>query len=161
MWPLISAGSSNILNGVEQALKSEKVSQMAKALDECESILISADRLSIFRGIYAMMSPVSSGACKLFLSSGSSVEAEDYRQLVVERFNNGDITTALKLCCIGHQIAFRRYKININQPISDAQTLKNIFVQMLRIGSYKQERTKFLSICNEWYRVLEFYSEDP
>ena len=36
-----------------------------------------------------MTSPVSRDACILFLSSGSSVEAEVYRQLVVEKINGG------------------------------------------------------------------------
>ena len=76
-------------------------------------------------------------------------------RLVVERINDGDITTALKLCCIGHQIQFCRDMININPPISDAQTLRGTFDQMLKMESYEQERSKFLSICDEWYRVLE------
>ena len=62
-------------------------------------------------GTDMMTSSVSRDACKLFLFSGSSVEAEVHRQLVVERINDGDITTALKLCCIGtsDSIVLSRY----------------------------------------------------
>ena len=91
---------------IEQALKCEKVSQLAKILAEYESESRSAE----VNPSEMMTSSVSRDACKLFLSSGSSVEAEVYRQLVVERINDGDITTALKLCCIGHQIPFCRFK---------------------------------------------------
>ena len=106
-------------------------------------------------GTYMMTSSVSRDAGKLFMSSGSSVEAVVYRQLVVERINDGDITTALKLCCIGHQIPFCREKMNSNQSISDVQTLGDTFDQLLKIESYEQKRSEFLSICDEWYRLLE------
>ena len=103
-----------------------------------------------------MTASVSRDACKLFLSSGGSVEADCYRRIVAERINDGDITTALKLCCIGHQRLFCTDMINIDLPISDAQTLKNsTFDRMLEIESYEQESAEFLSICDEWYRVLE------
>ena len=102
-----------------------------------------------------MTSPVSRNACKLFVSNGSNVEAEVYRQLVVERINDDDITTTLKLCCIGHQIPFCQEQISINRPIANAQTLRDTFDQMLKIESYKQERSKFVSICYEWHEVLE------
>ena len=102
-----------------------------------------------------MTSSVSSDAYKLFLSSGSSVEAEIYRKLVVERINDGDITTALKLCCIGHQMPFYQNKKNRDRPISAAQTLRDTIDQMLKVESYEQEISKFQSICDEWYRVLE------
>ena len=103
-----------------------------------------------------MTASVSRDACKLFLSSGVSVEADGYRQIVAERINDSDITTALKLCCIGHQIPLCRDMIYIVPPISDAQTLKySTFERLMEIESYKQERYKFLSICDEWYRVLE------
>ena len=93
-------------------------------------------------------------AFKLFLTSGISVEADVYRQLIVERINNGDITTALKLCYIGHQIQFCGKKINSRIPsIPDIQNIKDTFKQMLETVSY--ERSKFLLICDEWYRVLE------
>ena len=84
------------------------------------------------------------------------MEAEVYRQLVVERINDGDITTALKLCCIGHQIPFCRNKINSESiNLNMDQTLRDTFDQMLKVESYKQERLNFMSICDEWYRVLE------
>ena len=138
---------------IEQAFKSEKVSQLAKVLAEYDSESRSAGANSSDHGAGMMSPTVSNDACRLFLSSGSSVEAEVHRQLVVERINDGDITTALKLCCIGHQIPFCRD--NRNLPISDAQTLRETFEQMLKLESYEQERSKFLSICDEWYRVLE------
>ena len=43
--------------------------------------------------------------------------------------------------------------INSNLPISDANTLRNTFDQLFKEESY--ERYKFLSICDEWRRVLE------
>ena len=147
--------SSNLFSCIEQALKFEHVSQLANALNECESILRSADKFATYHEIYAMMSPVSRDACTLFLSNGSSMEAEVYRQLVVERINDGDITTALKLCYIGHQVPFCRNNTKINQPISDSQTLRDTFNQKLNMESYEQEMSKFLTICDEWYRFLE------
>ena len=70
--------------------------------------------------------------------------------------NEDDITTALKLCCIGHQIQFGRDMPNyFKQPISDAETLRDTFDQILKMESYEQERSKFMSICDEWIRVLE------
>ena len=57
------------------------------------------------------------------------------------------MTTALKLCCIGHQIPLGRDKIDTdlqiqfsrdnlssNLPISDVQTLRNTFDQMIEDG---------------------------
>ena len=91
-----------------------------------------------------------------FLSSGVSPVAEVYRQLIVERINDGDIITALKLCCICHQILpFYRDTKWSNSPISDSQTHDGTLDRMLKIDSYEQERSKFLTICDEWYRVLE------
>ena len=72
-----------------------------------------------------------------------------------KELNDGDITTALKLCCTGHQITLCQDMKNINQPILDAQTLRGHFDELLKIKSYKQETSKFVSICDEWYRVLE------
>ena len=151
----VELDSSHLSSCIEQALKSENVSQLAKVLTECESRLISAETTSPENGTEVMTSSVLCDACKLFLSSENSAEAKVYRQLVVERINDGDITTALKLCYIGHQISFCRDKMNINLPISDAQTLSNTSEQMLKIESYEQEISKFLSICDEWFRVLE------
>ena len=131
------------------------MSQLTKVLAECESESRSADVNSPDHGTQIMTSPVSRDACISFLSSGSSVEAKVYRQLVVERINDDDITTALKLCCIGHQIPFCQGKISSNRPISNAQTLRDTFEYMLNMESYEQERSTFMSICDEWYRVLD------
>ena len=60
------------------------------------------------------------------------------------------------LCCIGHQIPFCQEKIISNRPISNAQTLIDISCdRMLKAESYKQEKSKFVSICYEWHKVLE------
>ena len=136
---------------IEQALECENVSRLAKVLAEYESESKSVQVVS--PGTEFMTSHVSRDARKLFLSSGSSFESYVYRQLVVERINDGDITTALKLCCIGHQTLFCRYISNL--PISDGQTVRDTFKQMLKTESYEQERSIFLSICDEWYRFLE------
>ena len=56
---------------------------------------------------------------ELLPSNGRSGEAEVYRQLIVERINDDDITTAFKLYCIGHYIPFCREIINGNRPISE------------------------------------------
>ena len=153
----VELDSSHLFSCIEQALKSEneRVSDLAMILLDYESESRSDETSSSDHGTKMTTSPVSRDACKLFLSSGSSVEADVYRQLVVERINDGDITTALKLCCIGHQIPFCRDKINSDLPISDALTLRDTFDHMLQMESYEQERSKFLSICDEWYRVLE------
>ena len=76
------------------------MSQLAKVLAKYESGSRSAEGNSSEQETDVMTSPVSRDACKMFLSGGNSVEAEVYRQLVVERINDGHITTALKLCCI-------------------------------------------------------------
>ena len=146
----VELDSWHLFGCIEQALKSENLSQLAKKylLAKYESKLISGHETEL------MTSLVSSVACQLFLSSESSIETEVYRQLVVERIIDGDITTALKLCCIGHQIPFGRDKININLPISDVQTLRDTFERMLEMESY-EEISKFQSICDEWCRVLE------
>ena len=151
----VELDSSHLSSCIQQALKSENVSQLAKVLAEYESESRSAEVNSPGSDAKLMTSPVSRDACKLFLSSGSSVEAEVYHQLVVERINDGDITTSLKLCCIGHQIPFGQETVNSNQSISDDRTLGYTFDQMLKIESYEQEMSKFQSICEEWYRVLE------
>ena len=136
---------------IDQAMSSKSVSQLAKVLAEYELKSKSAEQNSpeVITG--------SRVACKLFIISGSSVEAEVFRQLVVEKINDGDITTALKLCCIGHQnqILFCREIMKDNFPISDVQTLRAILEQMLTIESNEQEASTLLSICDEWYRVLE------
>ena len=146
--------SSQHFNCIKQASKSENVSRLAKFLAECESESRSAAVNSSERGT-VVKSPVSRDACTLFLSSGSSDEAEVYRQCVVGRINEGDITTALKLCCIGHQIPFCQEQIGSIRPISNAQTLRDTSEYMLNMESYEQERSTFLSICDEWCRVLE------
>ena len=97
-----------------------------------------------------MTSHVSRDACKLFLFIGSSVEAKVYRQLVADKINDGDITTALKICCIGHQIGQGN-----SLPKLDAQTTKYTVEPIAEAQLCKQEVTKFLSVCNEWYNVLE------
>ena len=142
-----------LLSCIDQALQCENVSPLAKVLAEYESESRSADENSPEHGTEMMTSPLSRDACQLFLPTGNSVEAEVYRQLVVERIHDGDVTTALKLGCIGHQIPLVRN--DSNQPISDAQTLIDTFEKLLRIESYEQERSEFLSICDEWYRVLK------
>ena len=147
--------SSHLVSCVERASKSRKVSQLAKVLAECESESRSAEVSSPCHGTEVMTSSVSRDACILFMSSGNSDEAKVHRLLVVDRINDGDITTALKLCCIDHQIQFCRDNLSSNLPISDAQTLRDTFDQRLKIESYEQERSKFLSICDEWYKVLE------
>ena len=98
--------SSHLFSCLELASKSENVNQLAKVLAEYDSKSRSAEKNSSEHGAEMMASSVSRDACKLFLSSGNSSEADVYRQLVVERINDGDITTALKLCCIGHQTVF-------------------------------------------------------
>ena len=140
----VELDSSQHFSCIKQALKSENVSQLAKVLAEYESETRSTQVASPETEF--MTSHVPRDACKSFQSTGSSVEAEVYRQLGVERIIDGDITTALKLCCIGHQIRLCRDMIN---PISDAQTLGDTFEQMLKMESYEQERSKFLSICDE------------
>ena len=148
---------SHIPSCIEQALnsvKSKKVSQLTKVLKTYEKSRSATTIASPEHGTAMMSLAVSRDAYKLYLTSGISVEADVYRQLVADRINNGDITTALKLCCIGHQILFCRKKINSRiPPTSDIQNIKDTFEQMLEIVSY--ERSKFLSICDEWYRVLE------
>ena len=149
----VELDSSHLFSCLELASKSENVNQLAKVLAEYDSQSRSAEKNSSEHGAEMMASSVSRDACKLFLSSGNSFEADVYRQLVVERINDGDITTALKLCCIGHQTVFSRY--NSNLPISDGQTVKDTFDLILKVESYEQERSKFMSICDEWCRVLE------
>ena len=146
---------SHLPSCIESALKSEKVSQLAKVLAEYESESRSAEANSSEHGTVVMTTQVSRDACLLFMSSGSSVEAEFYRKLVVEKINDDDITTAIKLCCIGHQIPFYRDNMNRILQISDAQTLRDTLERMLKMESYEQERSKFLSICDEWHIFLE------
>ena len=98
---------------------------------------------------------MSRDACEVFLFSGRSVEAEDFCQFVVERINDGDITTALQLCCISYQMFLGR---NIRDAISstpDPRTLGDTFERMNKCASYTDEKTKFLSVCDKWYKVLE------
>ena len=141
----VGLDSSLHFSCIEQSLKSENVSPLAKVLEKYES----ESRYKT----EAVTSSVPRDACKLFLFSGSSVEAEVYRRLIVERINDGDITTALKLCCIGHQIPLVRN--DSKQPISDVQPLRYTFDQMLKTESYEQEIYEFLWICDELYKVLE------
>ena len=151
----VGLDSSHLSSCIEQALICVNVSQLANVMAKYESESRSADENSPEHGTELMTSSLSRDAFKLLLFSGSSPEAEIYCRLVVERINDGDISTTLKLCYIGHQILFCRDTININRPISDAQTLRDTFEQMLKIESYEQERSKFLSICNIFFRVLE------
>ena len=133
------------------------MSQLANVLAKYESGSRSAEGNSSKQDTDSTTSQVSRDACKFFQSGGKSVEAEVYRQLVVERINDGYITTALKLCCFGHQIQFCRGKINDILPSSygkSLRTTRDTFEQMLKLESYEQETSKFLSICDEWYRVL-------
>ena len=146
----VELDSTHLFSCIEQALKFDNVGPLAKVLAEYESESRSAEHKT-----EAVTSSVPRDAYKLFLFSGSSVEAEVYRQLVVERINDGDITTTLKLCCIGHQIPFCRETIRSNRPISNDQILRITFEYMLNMESYEQERSTFLSICDELYRVLE------
>ena len=70
----VELDSWHLFSCIEQASESENVSQLAKVLEECESILRSSDKFSTYREIFSMMSPVSRDACKFFLSTRSSVE---------------------------------------------------------------------------------------
>ena len=149
----VELDSSPPISCIKQALRSRKMNQLAKVLAEYESESRSAEVNSSENEAEMMTSSVSRDAFILFLPSGSSVEADVYRQLVGRKINIGDITTALKLCCIGHQIPLGRH--SNNQPISCAQTLTDTFDQMLKMESYEHEKSKFLAICDEWYRVLE------
>ena len=148
----VELDSSNLFSSIEQASNSENVSQLAKVLAEYELESRSAEVKLPERGTGTLISSMSRDACKIFRSSGESVEAKVYRQLVVERIHDGYITTALKLCCIGYQVPFCRVKIG-NLPISIAQTLRDTFDQMLKMESY--EKSKFQSVCDEWFKVLE------
>ena len=141
---------------IDQASTSPNASQLAESLAKSASKSRSDEIYSSYHETWPITSSVSRDACKFFLSSGSSVEAEVYRQLVVERINDGDITAALKLCCIGHQIPFSVDNMNhSNLSISDVHILGETFNRMLKLELYEQERCKFLSICDEWYKVLE------
>ena len=157
---------SRQISCIDQALGSKNVSYLAKVLAESRSVEETPQDQTRKRRknketktkIYVRtspVSPVSRDACKIFLSSGSSDGAEVYRQLVVERINDDDITTALKLCCIGHQMPFCRRIMNESPSNSEVHTLRDTFEQIYGIESNKQEKSKFLSICDEWYRVLE------
>ena len=84
--------SSHLLSCIKQALKSKNVSRLARVLAQYESKSKSAEESSSGRETKVVTSQVSRDACGIFLSSGRSVEAEVYRQLVVERINDGDIT---------------------------------------------------------------------
>ena len=138
---------------IEQATRVESVCLLAYSLAELKSR--SAEKFSSKHESGMITSTVSRDACELFRFSGSSVEAEVYRQLVEERVNDGHITTALKLCCIGHQLQFCRDAKLCNPPTSDKQSLGDAFEQMFQSEYHEQERYKFHSICDEWYRVLE------
>ena len=140
---------------IKQALKSKNVSQLARVLAKYETKSRSAEERSSGRESEAMTLQVSRDACTLFLSSGRSVEAEVYRQLVVERINDGDITTALMLCCIGHQMVFDRNILYAISSISNLQTIGDNLEHMNKCPLYTRERTTFLLVCDEWYKILE------
>ena len=144
---------------IEQALRSGNVSQLAKVLAKYESGSRSAEGNSSTQKTDMMTLSVSNDACNIFLLSGNSVEAKVYRQLVVERINDGYITTALKLCYIGHQIAFFQGGMNDILPCSyydkSLQTIRDTFEQMLKMESYEQEKSKFLLTSVEWFKILE------
>ena len=139
---------------IEQASISENASQLANSLAKYESESRSADLYSLYNKT-CLMTSKSHDTCKVFKFSGSSADADVYRQLVVKRINEGDITTALKLCCIGHQSQFCRDAKLRNSPISNLQTLGDAFEQIFELELHEQEISKFLSICDEWYRVLK------
>ena len=141
------ANFSNTSCCIYQASMSQYASQLVERLSKCKPESRSKHEVAT--------SPVSRDACKLFLSSGVSPVAEMFRQRIVERINDDDIITALKLCCICHQIPLCRDTTRSNLQISDSQTLDDTLNRMLKIDSYDQEISKFLSICDEWYRVLE------
>ena len=147
--------SSHLLSCIKQALKSDSVSQLASVLAQYESESKSAEERSSGLEAKVMTSHVSRDACEVFLSSRSSVEEDVFRQLVVERINDGDITTALQLCCIGHQMLFDRNITDAISSSSDPQTHLVTFEQRNYSALYTKERTTFLSICDEWYKVLE------
>ena len=151
----VQLDSSHLFSCIEQASKSENVSRLAKVLANCETKSRFAEERSAGQETEVMTSQVSRDACKLFLSSVRSVEAEVYRQLIVERINDGDITTALQLGCIGHQMVFDRNIVDASSSISNLQTLGDNFEHLNKCPLYTQERTTFLSVCNEWYKVLE------
>ena len=147
----VQCDSSHLLSCIKQALKSKRVSHLAKILKRHESKSESGGKQETAE----WTSLVSRDACKLFLSSGRSSEAEVYRQLVVKIINDGDITTALQLCCIGHQMPFGRNIMDTISSASDHQTFRDTFEQMNTCALYKEEKTKFLSVCNEWYKVFK------
>ena len=149
----VDPDSSHQSSCIELALKSKNRSLLANMLAKYESESRSVERTP--QELETMTSTVTREACEAFLSSGSSAEAEAYRKLVVERINNNDITEALKLCFICHQIPICRAIMNDSPPNSAVQTLRDTFEQMLKMESYVHERSKFLSICDEWYKVLE------
>ena len=151
----VQLDSSHLLSCIEQALKSKKVSKLARILAKYETKSRSVEERSSGRDTEVMTSQVSRDACKLFLFSGRSVEAEVYRQLVVGRINDGDVTTALQLCCIGHQMVFGQNILDAISSTSNPQTLEGTFERMNKWALYTREKTKFLSVCDEWYRVLE------
>ena len=141
----------HLFSYIDQAIQSENTSHLAKVLAKYESETRSAEGNSLEHET-KMASPVSRDARNLFLSSGTIFEEVTvfYRDFVVEKINDGDITAALKLCCIGHQVSFCRDIRHSYQLLSDPQILGDTIDRMLKI-----ERSKFLSICDEWYRVLE------
>ena len=75
----VELDSAHLFSCIEQALKSENVSRLAKVLAEYESESRSADTNSPEHGTETMTSHVSRDACILFLPTGNSVEAEVYR----------------------------------------------------------------------------------
>ena len=151
----VQLDSSHLLSCIEQALKFENVSRLARVLAKYELESKSAEESSSGRETEAMTSQMSRDACVIFLSSGRSVEAEVYRQLVVERINDGDITTALKLCCIGHQVLFGRNIRDAISSTSDHQVLKDTLERMNKWDLYRGDRAKYLTMCDKWHEVLE------
>ena len=127
--------------------KKEEMRRLINVLTEYES-----KSKSVEAGLES--EEVSCDPFTLLPSNGSSDEVEVYRQLILERINDCEITTAFKLYCIGHYIPFCREIINGNRPISNEQTIRDIFDEMLKNGSYEAEKSKFLSICHKWFTVL-------
>ena len=94
--------------------KKEEMRSLTNVLIECES-----KSKSVEAGLES--EAVSRDPLKLLPSNGSSDEEEVYRQLIRERIMDGDITTAFKLCCIGHYIPFCRKS---STAIDRSQTIR-------------------------------------
>ena len=99
-------------------LKSDNVSQLAKILAKYESASRSSGvNSSEYKTEFMTTSSVSRDACKLFqCPAGDPLKQDVYRQVVVDRINDDDITPALKLCFIVHQIPFCRDNMKFDLP---------------------------------------------